>query len=57
MKIRMNTAIAGPGLSISIGEETEAFSEDEALRMIAKGMAEEVIPPKPRTKARAKKGA
>lgn len=48
MKIKMKTAIAGPGIVLSPGAVTEAFSGAEAERLIEKGMAEKVTAPKKR---------
>lgn len=44
MKIRMLTSIAGADFTVSRGEETARFSDEEASRMIANGMAEMVDP-------------
>jgi len=41
MKIRLNTAIAGPGLVLGVGD-TADFPEDEAKRLIDKVFAEPV---------------
>lgn len=49
--IRMTQAIAGPGISVSAGTETDAFSKEEESRLIEAGFAEAVKPkakPKPR---------
>lgn len=42
MTIRMLIGIAGTDFALSPGEETERFSDGEAERMIAAGMAEAV---------------
>lgn len=39
MKIRMLTSFAGADFSLSVNEETERFSEAEAVRMIEAGYA------------------
>lgn len=39
MKIRMLTSFAGADFSLSVNEETERFSEAEAVRMIEAGFA------------------
>lgn len=39
MKLRMLTSIAGIDFSLSPGDETERFANDEAVRMIAAGFA------------------
>lgn len=40
MKIRMLTGISGPTINVSPKEKTEAFSDDEAQRLIDSGQAE-----------------
>lgn len=52
MKIRMLTSIAGVDFALSRGEETERFSEAEAMRMVSAGTAELVEPPVERSVAR-----
>lgn len=42
MKIRMMQGISGADFSLSPGDETERFSDDEAGRLIAAGVAEAV---------------
>lgn len=39
MKIRMLTGIVGVGFSLAPGEDTERFSNNEAIRMIERGIA------------------
>ena len=39
MKIRMLTGIVGVGFSLAPDEETERFSNAEAIRMIERGIA------------------
>ena len=39
MKIRMLTGIAGVGFSLAPDEETERFTNAEAIRMIERGIA------------------
>jgi len=39
MKIRMLTSIAGAGFSVALNEETDRFSNDDAMRLIARGLA------------------
>jgi len=41
MKIKMLTGIAGTDFSLSPGDETEQFSDEEAIRLIA---AEYAVP-------------
>jgi hypothetical protein len=43
MKVRMLTSIAGVDFSLSPGDETERFSDDEAARFIAAGFAVPVV--------------
>lgn len=45
MKIKMLVSIAGASFSLTDGDITEAFSEEEAARLIEKGLAEEVKAP------------
>lgn len=46
MKIRMLTSFAGTDFTVSANEETERFSEAEAVRMIEAGYAVPVAAPK-----------
>ncbi|MBX3536442.1 MAG: hypothetical protein KF735_02290 [Chelatococcus sp.] len=39
MKIKMLTSLAGTDFALSPGEETERFSNAEAIRLIEAGMA------------------
>jgi len=39
MKLRMLTSIAGDGYALHHGDETERFSGDEAMRLVAAGLA------------------
>ncbi|BEV45988.1 hypothetical protein [Afipia carboxidovorans] len=39
MKIRMLVSMAGANFALSVGEETERFSDAEAVRMIEAGYA------------------
>jgi hypothetical protein len=40
MKIKMLTGMAGPDFSLSPGEETERFGDEEAQRIVDAGFAE-----------------
>lgn len=48
--IRMRTSIAGPGIVLSPGAETDAFSPAEEERLIASGYAEAIQPKTKRTR-------
>jgi hypothetical protein len=39
MKIRMLVSIAGAGFALSAGDETERFSDGEAVRLVESGAA------------------
>ena len=39
MKIKMTTSMAGTDYSLSRGDETDRFDDDEALRLIEAGYA------------------
>lgn len=43
MKLRMLVGMAGAGYSLSVNEETERFSGDEANRLIEAGYAVPVV--------------
>lgn len=55
MKIRMKQGISGADFSLSPGDETERFSEAEAGRLIASGVAEAVTAPAAPKRERATK--
>lgn len=40
MKIKMLVSIAGIDFALNVGEETERFGNDEAIRLIEAGYAE-----------------
>lgn len=42
MRIRMLTDVSGVGFTLSVGEETERFTDREAIRLIESGQAEPV---------------
>lgn len=45
MKIRMLTSIAGIDFSVNANEETDRFSDDDAIRLIEAGHAVPVADP------------
>lgn len=46
MKIKMTASFVGPEYSVEAGEETDRFSEAEAIRFIEAGFAIPVAVPK-----------
>jgi len=46
MKLKMLVSMAGVGFALSVHEETERFSDDEATSLIAAGYAVPVAEPK-----------
>ena len=46
MKIKMLTSLVGPEYSIDAGEETDRFTQAEAIRFVEAGFAVPVAEPK-----------
>lgn len=54
MRLKMLVSVAGPGFALSVGDETDRFSDKDAKRLIEAGHAEKapvVEPKRPATKA------